>query len=115
MLTVVGGKVVYAAGDFEKLGPAKVPVLPDWSPVVKVPGHWRPTSPIQAQVHHCSGPCGVHAHSHDRARLSNAPVSDLPASGAPSAARVSRSDDCPRCAEFPFGAARNAHPTRSFT
>ncbi|MBN3967867.1 amidohydrolase [Pseudomonas gregormendelii] len=77
VLTVVGGKVVYAAGDFEKLGPASVPVLPDWSPVVKVPGHWRPTSPIQAQVHHCSGPCGVHAHSHDRARLSNAPVSDF--------------------------------------
>ena len=26
VLTVVGGKVVYAAGDFEKLGPASVPV-----------------------------------------------------------------------------------------
>jgi hypothetical protein len=56
VLTVVGGKVVYAAGDFEKLGPASVPVLPDWSPVVKVPGHWRPNSPLQAQVHQCSGP-----------------------------------------------------------
>jgi predicted amidohydrolase YtcJ len=77
VLTVVGGKVVYAAGDFEKLGPASVPVLPDWSPVVKVPGHWRPTSPMQAQVHHCSGPCAVHSHSHERARLSNAPVSDF--------------------------------------
>lgn len=77
VLTVVGGKVVYGAGDFEKLGPASVPVLPDWSPVVKVPGHWRPTSPMQAQVHHCSGPCAVHSHSHERARLSNAPVSDF--------------------------------------
>jgi hypothetical protein len=77
VLTVVGGKVVYGAGDFEKLGPSSVPVLPDWSPVVKVPGHWRPASPMQAQVHHCSGPCVVHSHSHERARLSNAPVSDF--------------------------------------
>jgi hypothetical protein len=41
VLTVVGGKVVYAAGDFEN-SRRRVPVLPDWSPVVKVPGHWRP-------------------------------------------------------------------------
>lgn len=88
MLTVVGGKVVYAAGDFEKLGPAGVPVLPDWSPVVKVPGHWRPASPMQAQVHHCSGPCAVHSHSHERARLSNAPVSDFRGSGAHLAVHV---------------------------
>lgn len=77
VLTVVGGKIVYAAEDFEKLGPASVPVLPDWSPVVKVPGHWRPNSPLQAQVHQCSGPCAVHTHSHEKARMSNAPVSDF--------------------------------------
>ncbi|MCF8992390.1 amidohydrolase, partial [Pseudomonas carnis] len=77
VLTVVGGKVVYGAGDFEDFAPPRVPVLPDWSPVVKVPGHWRPTSPMQAQVHHCSGPCGVHAHSHEKARLSSVPVSDF--------------------------------------
>jgi predicted amidohydrolase YtcJ len=77
VLTVVGGKIVYAADDFEKLGPASVPVLPDWSPVVKVPGHWRPNSPLQAQVHQCSGPCAVHTHSHEKARMSNAPVSDF--------------------------------------
>ncbi|MCD4529564.1 MULTISPECIES: hypothetical protein, partial [Pseudomonas] len=41
------------------------------------PGHWRPTSPLQAQVHQCSGPCTVHFHSHERARLSNVPVSDF--------------------------------------
>ena len=77
MLTVVGGKVVYGAGDFEDYAPPRVPVLPDWSPVVKVPGHWRPSSPLQAQVHQCSGPCGVHAHSHEKARLSSVPVSDF--------------------------------------
>ena len=77
VLTVVGGKVVYAAGDFEKLGPPSVPVLPDWSPVAKVPGHWRPNAPMQAQVHQCSGPCAVHTHSHEKARMSNVPVSDF--------------------------------------
>ncbi|MFH0021793.1 amidohydrolase [Pseudomonas fluorescens] len=77
VMTVVGGKIVYAAGDFENLGPRSIPVLPDWSPVVKVPGHWRPNSPLQAQVHQCSGPCAVHTHSHEKARMSNAPVSDF--------------------------------------
>ena len=41
VLTVVDGKVVYAAAEFDKLGPPAPPVLPDWSPVAKVPGHWR--------------------------------------------------------------------------
>ena len=77
LLTVVGGKVVHAAGDFQRLAPPTLPVTPDWSPVVKVPGHWRPAAPLQAQVHQCSGPCGVHAHGHQRARLSNVPVSDF--------------------------------------
>ncbi|SNS47637.1 hypothetical protein SAMN05444352_108153 [Pseudomonas japonica] len=77
VLTVVGGKVVYGAGDFGPLGPKQIPVLPDWSPVAKVPGHWRPTAPLQAQVHQCSGPCAVHSHSHERARLANVPVSDF--------------------------------------
>ncbi|OLF54572.1 amidohydrolase [Pseudomonas chlororaphis] len=77
VLTVVGGKVVHAAGDFSTLAPPALPVTPDWSPVVKVPGHWRPASPLLNQVHQCSGPCGVHAHGHERARLSNVPVSDF--------------------------------------
>ncbi|QXI26017.1 amidohydrolase [Pseudomonas vanderleydeniana] len=77
VLTVVGGKVVYAAENFEKLGPGNLPVLPDWSPVAKVPGHWRQNAPMQAQVHLCSGPCAVHAHGHERARHSNVPISDF--------------------------------------
>ncbi|WP_236323623.1 hypothetical protein, partial [Pseudomonas simiae] len=28
-------------------------------------------------VHQCSGPCGVHSHSHEKARLSSVPVSDF--------------------------------------
>jgi predicted amidohydrolase YtcJ len=81
VLTVVGGKLVYGAAEFSDLGPAPIPVLPEWSPVQKVAGHWRKAAP-QAQSHmalphQCSGPCGVHAHSHDRARKSNVPVSDF--------------------------------------
>lgn len=37
VLTVVDGKVVYAAGHFSPLAPPPIPVLPEWSPVVKVP------------------------------------------------------------------------------
>ncbi|MNJ45010.1 hypothetical protein D3C77_400870 [compost metagenome] len=77
VLTVVGGKVVYGAGEFDKLGPPALPVLPDWSPVAKVPGHWRPVAPLAGQVHQCLGACGVHAHSHERARQSTVPVSDF--------------------------------------
>jgi predicted amidohydrolase YtcJ len=77
VLTVVDGKVVYGAAEFDDLAPPSVPVLPDWSPVAKVPGHWRPGAPMAAAVHQCSGPCGVHAHSHDKARQSKVPVSDF--------------------------------------
>jgi len=78
VLTVVGGNVVYGAAEFTSLGPPPIPVLPEWSPVSKVPGHWRKAAPQPAIAlpHQCSGPCGVHAHSHDRARKSTVPVSN---------------------------------------
>ncbi|MBC3434112.1 amidohydrolase [Pseudomonas sp. BW16M2] len=76
VLTIVDGKVVYGAAEFDKLGPAQVPVLPEWSPVAKVPGHWRAGAPMAAALHQCVGPCGVHAHSHEKARHSSVPVSD---------------------------------------
>ena len=80
VLTVVGGRLVYGAAEFTRLGPSPIPVLPEWSPVQKVPGHWRraaPQQPAASLAHQCSGPCGVHAHSHDRARKSSVPVSDF--------------------------------------
>jgi predicted amidohydrolase YtcJ len=40
VLTLVGGKAVYATGDFAKLSPPALPVSPDWSPV-KVYGGYR--------------------------------------------------------------------------
>ncbi len=82
VLTVVDGKVVYAAGHFSPLAPPPIPVLPEWSPVVKVPGHYRSAPPAAAkigaivQMHQCCGSCGVHGHQHDIARKSSIPVSD---------------------------------------
>ncbi len=77
VLTVVDGRVVFGSGDFERQAPTAIPVLPDWSPVAKVPGHWRPQGPLQQAVHQCAGSCGVHGHSHERARQSSVPVSDF--------------------------------------
>jgi len=82
VLTVVDGDIVYAAGAFGPLSPPTIPVLPEWSPVVNVPGHYRSAPPQAARVglrpavHQCSGPCGVHRHQHDVARLSSVPVAD---------------------------------------
>ncbi|MFZ1872472.1 MAG: amidohydrolase [Chania sp.] len=83
VMTMVDGKIVYAAGSFSPFSPPPLPVLPEWSPVVNVPGHYRSAPPaatsrvgILSQAHQCCGPCGVHAHQHDVARRSSIPVSD---------------------------------------
>jgi predicted amidohydrolase YtcJ len=44
VLTIVGGKVVYAAKEFSKLAPPPLPVSPDWSPVKIYGGHWQSAS-----------------------------------------------------------------------
>ncbi len=38
VLTIVGGKVSYGAGEFERLAPPPLPVSPSWSPVAKFGG-----------------------------------------------------------------------------
>jgi predicted amidohydrolase YtcJ len=48
VLTVVGGRVVFAAGEFERLGPPPLPLTPDWSPVKPYGGYARPAR-AQAQ------------------------------------------------------------------
>lgn len=77
IMTVVGGKVVYADGEFSPHGPASIPVLPEWSPVTLVPGHYRQLTGVNAckLPHSCIGSCGVHGHAHDQARGSSVPVS----------------------------------------
>ena len=39
LLTMVGGKVVYAAGEFSRMAPPELPVSPDWSPVKQYGGY----------------------------------------------------------------------------
>ncbi|MDC0740666.1 amidohydrolase [Polyangium mundeleinium] len=41
VLTIVGGKPVYAAEEFKPLDPGDLPVMPDWSPVHRYPGAFR--------------------------------------------------------------------------
>jgi len=42
VLTIVGGKVVYAAEEFSKLAPPALPVSPSWSPVNEYGGYAKP-------------------------------------------------------------------------
>jgi predicted amidohydrolase YtcJ len=42
VLTLVGGKVVYGAGEFRDLAPPALPVLPEWSPVKVYGGYGAP-------------------------------------------------------------------------
>ena len=44
VLTMVGGKVVYASKEFSKLAPPLLPVSPDWSPVKTYGGYWQSSS-----------------------------------------------------------------------
>lgn len=85
LLTVVDGRIVYGQGPFRTHGPADLPVLPEWSPVARVPGHYRPAqqpaTALAKLAHQCRGACAVHAHAHDRARRSNVPVSSQDAGG----------------------------------
>ena len=39
VLTIVGGKIVYAAGEYSKMAPPELPVSPDWSPVKQYGGY----------------------------------------------------------------------------
>jgi hypothetical protein len=66
VLTIVGGKPVYAAEEFETLAPAPPPVLPDWSPVAQFGGYAkRASSPVHAfsQTRPTIRPTHSHKHS----------------------------------------------------
>src|SRR5207248_8309003 len=42
VLTIVDGKVVFGAEEFQDLGPAPLPVLPEWSPIKHFGGYGAP-------------------------------------------------------------------------
>lgn len=60
-LTIVGGRVVYAKGEFAKLAPPELPVSPDWSPVTKYRGYAKSSSQALGASHSASS---AHVPSH---------------------------------------------------
>jgi predicted amidohydrolase YtcJ len=86
-LTVVGGRIIYGAGDFKSLDTSTLPpAMPDWSPVRRFGGYgnWvgadgKAQAPkLNAmQMCGCTNVCGVHGHDHARAWSGRLPVSDL--------------------------------------
>jgi predicted amidohydrolase YtcJ len=51
LLTLVGGKVMYAAGEFSHLAPPALPVSPDWSPVKEYGGYANSSKAAVAALH----------------------------------------------------------------
>ncbi|TFW22811.1 amidohydrolase [Duganella callida] len=99
-LTVVGGKVVYAAGPFASHDTPPPPAMPDWSPVRRYGGYaaWgenvgtsraamkelerrrleqNKLRQQQAASCGCASNCNVHGHQHANAWGSKLPISDL--------------------------------------
>jgi predicted amidohydrolase YtcJ len=85
-LTIVGGKVVYGAGDFKSLDEgAPPPALPDWSPVRRFGGYAAWGNADTGQVTYrklamgcsCQNPCGIHGHNHALTWSKRIPVEDL--------------------------------------
>jgi len=87
VLTLVGGKVVYGAGDFARFDETDIPpAMPDWSPVRKFGGFaaWGVDPQEQANTQAkiaaacaCASNCGVHGHDHATAWSAKLPIADL--------------------------------------
>ncbi|HEY4081499.1 MAG TPA: amidohydrolase [Burkholderiaceae bacterium] len=82
-LTVVGGKIVYAAGPFSPLSPALPPISPDWSPVARFGGYQSAKSQQALKTRYaamcgCASACGVHGHQHLFASESEIPAANAP-------------------------------------
>ena len=83
-LTMVGGKIVYSAGQFSGFQEVTVPAaMPDWSPVRRFGGYagWADEAAhakrVAAPACGCANTCGVHGHDHARSWSSGVPVDDL--------------------------------------
>ena len=83
-LTLLGGRVVWGAGDFAREAPPIPPVVPDWSPVRTFGGYRQ--SPHKtgffaraAAACGCAAACAVHGHDHAAAYRTHAPAADATA------------------------------------
>jgi predicted amidohydrolase YtcJ len=99
VLTIVGGRVVYGAGEYAGLAPPPPPAMPDWSPVRTFGGYQKQArgqregvaaQRVAAAACGCATACGVHGH----AMQSPGPATSRPATlvrfGARSAAPAGR-------------------------
>ena len=85
LLTIVGGKVVYASDRFAEHDEQPLPpAMPDWSPVRRFGGYgaWndqegRPMQAVARAACACGTRCGVHGHRHATAWTSRLPITDL--------------------------------------
>jgi predicted amidohydrolase YtcJ len=88
VLTMCGGKIVYAAGDFRHLDEAAPPpAMPDWSPVRRYGGYAAGAEPQKAgganakrtMTVSCgyANRCTIHGHHHAHAWSSSIPAADL--------------------------------------
>lgn len=74
VLTIVGGKPVYATHEFQPLDPPALPVLPGWSPVAKFGGYGAPMMNNRwvdetHQVRSHAANCHLHAEHHGKSGL----------------------------------------------
>jgi hypothetical protein len=84
-LTIVGGRIVYGAGDFaDHDASVPPPAMPDWSPVRAFGGYaaWGDKSgrAVQRQAAAecgCAHTCGIHGHDHATSWSKQLPISDL--------------------------------------
>jgi predicted amidohydrolase YtcJ len=87
-LTMVGGKIVYGAGDFAALDKSEPPpAMPDWSPVRSFGGYgaWAEAKNGNkselgrklAMSCACASACNIHGHDHAAAWSSRLPIADL--------------------------------------
>jgi predicted amidohydrolase YtcJ len=61
VLTITGGKVVYAADEFETIAPPPLPVSPDWSPVKEYGGYAKSNAAVHARTRRPE-PATAHRH-----------------------------------------------------
>ncbi len=68
VMTIVGGRIVYADDEFQPFGPAPLPVSPDWSPVKEFGGYGAPQYVAMAAAalprHSCCGHAHASSHPH---------------------------------------------------
>ena len=64
VLTIVDGKIVYAAQDFDRFDPPLPPVSPEWSPVGRYGGYYQEHRDVISEFAQ-NFPCAIHgAHHH---------------------------------------------------